>query len=97
MNIAFTPARYEHTTRFVGRAPWDVSRVGELLVGAHRAAWLECRHQNLTAGVDIYNLEAEVYSAGMEKSDGNGIPVIYQPLLIGKRRRDSLLHRRLYG
>jgi uroporphyrinogen decarboxylase len=81
MKIAFTPAVYEHAARFVGRTPWAVSRDAELLFAAHRAAWLEYRHQVLTVGIDIYNLEAEAYGAVIEKPDGNGIPAVHQPLL----------------
>jgi uroporphyrinogen decarboxylase len=81
VKIEFTPAVYEHAARFVGRTPWEVSRNAELLFAAHRAAWLEYRHQVLTVGIDIYNLEAEAYGAVIEKPDGNGIPAIHQPLL----------------
>jgi len=81
VKIAFTPAVYEHAARFVGRTPWEVSRDAELLFAAHRAAWLEYRHQVLTVGIDIYNLEAEAYGAVIEKPDGNGIPAVHQPLL----------------
>jgi len=81
MKISFTPAVYEHAARFVGRTPWEVSRDAELLYAAHRAAWLEYRHQVLAVGIDIYNLEAEAYGAVVEKPHGNGIPAIHRPLL----------------
>jgi len=89
MKIAFTPAVYEHAARFVGRTPWEVSRDAELLFTAHRAAWLEYRHQVLTVGIDIYNLEAEAYGAVIEKPDGNGVPAILQPLFA--RLEDGLI------
>lgn len=81
MKIAFTPAIYEHASRFVGRSPWDVSRDPELLFQAHRAAWLEYHHQVLVVGIDIYNLEAEAYGAKIVPSGGDGIPAVERPLL----------------
>ena len=81
MKIAFTPAVYEHAARFVGRTPWEVSRDADLLFAAHRAAWLEYRHQVLAVGIDIYNLEAEAYGGIIEQPTGNGIPAIHRPLL----------------
>jgi len=81
MNIAFTPAVYEHAARFVGRSPSQVSRDPELLFQAHRGAYLEYRHQPIAVGIDIYNLEAEAYGAKVEQVEGDAIPAIYQPLL----------------
>ncbi len=81
VKIPFSPAVYEHAARFVSRSPWEVSRDAELLFAAHRAAWLTYRHQSLTVGIDIYNLEAEAYGAVVEKPDGNAVPSIHRPLL----------------
>jgi uroporphyrinogen decarboxylase len=81
MKIAFTPAVYEHAARFVGRTPSEVSRDAKLLFQAHRAAYLEYRHQPIAVGIDIYNLEAEAYGAKVEQVEGDAIPAIYQPLL----------------
>ena len=81
MKISFSPAVYEHAARFISRSPWEVSRDANLLFAAHRAAWLEYRHESLTVGIDIYNLEVEAYGAIVEKPDGNGVPAIHRPLL----------------
>src|ERR1035441_9899618 len=81
MRIAFTPAVYEHAARFVGRTPAEVSRDAEILFQAHRAAYLEYRHQPIAVGIDIYNLEAEAYGAKVEQMEGDAIPAIHQPLL----------------
>jgi uroporphyrinogen-III decarboxylase len=74
MKIPFTPSIYEHAARFAGRSPWEVSRDPELLFAAHKAAWLEYRHQPLVVGIDIYNLEAEAYGAAIIAASDNGIP-----------------------
>ena len=79
--VPFTPVVYEHAARFVGRTPWDVSRDPELLFHAHRAAFLEYRHDVIAVGIDIYNLEAEAYGARVEIAEGDAIPAIHEPLL----------------
>ncbi|HRZ54303.1 MAG TPA: uroporphyrinogen decarboxylase family protein [Candidatus Paceibacterota bacterium] len=79
--IPFTPVVYEHAARFVGRTPWEVSRDAELLFEAHRAAFLEYRHDVIAVGIDIYNLEAEAYGARVEIAEGDAIPAIHEPLL----------------
>ncbi len=80
MKIPFTPVIYEHAARFVGRSLWDVSRDPELLLAAHRGAYLHYRHQVITVGIDIYHLEAEAYGAKVEKTSEEGIPAILKPL-----------------
>lgn len=76
MKIPFTPSVYEHAARFVGRSPWEVSRDAELLYEAHKAAWLEYRHQPVVVGIDIYNLEAEAYGARVVPASDDGIPAV---------------------
>ncbi len=76
MKIPFTPSVYEHAARFVGRSPWEVSRNPELLYEAHKAAWLEYRHQPVVVGIDIYNLEAEAYGARVVPASDDGIPAV---------------------
>ncbi len=80
MKIPFSPSVYEHAARFVNRSPWDVSRDPELLFAGHRAAWQEYRHSPIVVGIDIYNLEAEAYGAGISVPGDNGIPAIHEPL-----------------
>ncbi len=80
MKIAFTPVVYEHAARFVQRTPWEVSRDEQLMFEGHRRAYLAYHHQVIVVGIDIYNLEAEAYGATIEKSVGDGIPAIHEPL-----------------
>ncbi|MFP4055826.1 MAG: uroporphyrinogen decarboxylase family protein [Candidatus Brocadiia bacterium] len=81
MKIPFAPSVYEHAARFVGRTPWEVSREPELLVAAHRAAYLAYRHEPVVVGIDIYNLEAEAYGARVTAPGGTGAPAITRPLV----------------
>jgi uroporphyrinogen decarboxylase len=80
MKISFAPSIYEHAARRIGRTPWDVSRSGELMYLAHRAAYLEYHHAPVVVGIDIYNLETEAYGAVVGEPPGLGIPAIEHPL-----------------
>ncbi|TVR65874.1 MAG: hypothetical protein EA427_17245, partial [Spirochaetaceae bacterium] len=62
---------------FIGRTPWEVSRDGRLLQEAHQEAYRFYRHQPVTVGIDIYNVEAEAYGATVEGSDGTEVPSIH--------------------
>lgn len=83
MAIPLSISVYEHAARLIGRRPWDVSRDAGLLLEAHSKAYSLYRHFPVILGIDIYNLEAEVYGCTVVEPDGNGIPSITTPLFSG--------------
>lgn len=80
MRIPLSLSVYEHAARLIERSPWDVSRDGELLLQAHRAAYRLYHHFPVTVGIDIYNLEAEAFGCRVQRPEGTGIPAITEPL-----------------
>ena len=80
MKIPFSVSVYEHAARIIGRSPWEVSREAELMLRAHREAYLLYGHFPVVVGIDIYNLEAEAYGCSVVRPQGDGIPAITQPL-----------------
>ena len=78
--MKFAPSVYEHAARFLNKSPWQVSRDEELMYKAHAAAYEAYRHEPITIGIDIYNLEAEAYGATVDEPSGNNIPTIGKPL-----------------
>lgn len=74
--MRFSPGIYEHAAALIGQTPWAVSRDGQLLAEAHRTAWETYRHPLVVVGIDVYNLEAEAYGAGIRPPTGNNIPSI---------------------
>ena len=78
MKIPFSVSVYEHAAALIGRTPWHVSRDGELLLQAHRAAYERYGHFPVVVGIDIYNLEAEAYGCVVHRPDGNETPAITQ-------------------
>ena len=80
MRISFYPSVYEHAAYLIGKTPWEVSRSGELLFFAHRAAYLRYRHSPIVVGIDIYNVEAEAYGCIVSKPRGNEVPAVIELL-----------------
>lgn len=76
MTPEIIPAVYEHAAALIGRSPWAVSRDENLLVEAHAAAFHRYAHRPVVVGIDIYNLEAESYGAGVDPPQGNAIPAV---------------------
>lgn len=74
--MQFSPSVYEHAASLIHKAPWQVSRDGELLFQAHNEAFHLYRHSPVIIGIDIYNLESEAYGAKIDEPEGNGIPAI---------------------
>ncbi|MFO7724256.1 MAG: uroporphyrinogen decarboxylase family protein [Oceanipulchritudo sp.] len=74
--MQFSPGIYEHAAALLGRSPWEVSRDGHLLAKAHQAAWERYRHPLIVVGIDVYNVEAEAYGAGVPEPRGNNMPSI---------------------
>ncbi len=78
--IPFSPSVYEHAAFLIGCTPWEVSRDVDLIVEAHRAAFVEYRHSPIIVGIDIYNLEPEAYGAQVTPGS-EGMPAIREPLV----------------
>jgi len=78
----FVPAVYEHKAALVGRSPSEVCRNGALL---HEALLRELEIYDpdvLTAGVDVYNVEAEALGCPVRYfEDSNDVPAVASPLL----------------
>ena len=72
---------YEHAAALIGRTPWEISRDAELLFRAHAAAHRLYRHTPIIPAIDHYNLAPEAYGAVVTRVEGNGVPVITEPLL----------------
>ena len=71
--IPFVPAIYEHGARVIGRAPAEAARSPKLMAEAALESFDRYRHDLVSVGVDIYNIEAEAF--GCEVSDGEGASI----------------------
>ncbi|OGO29699.1 MAG: hypothetical protein A2Z16_08460 [Chloroflexi bacterium RBG_16_54_18] len=95
----FEPFPYDHAASLVSLRPWEVSRSPELLFRAFKAAIERYHLSHIVLGIDIYNLEAETLGCVVAEPDGNGSPLISQPICsshveIQKLRLDFDRHSR---
>ena len=74
--VFFTPSVYEHAAALIGKTPLQVSQGADLLFRAHSEAFRLYLHSPVVVGIDIYNLEAEAYGAGISTPGGYGIPAV---------------------
>jgi uroporphyrinogen decarboxylase len=78
----FVPSIYEHGAALLGRTPSQVSRDADLMAEAALAAYRTYRHDLVTVGIDIYNVEAEAFGCTIRRyEEGPFIPgVVSHPL-----------------
>ena len=79
--MKFEPISYEHAAQLIGRTPWEVSRDPVLLADAHVKAMETYRYPRCVVGLDIYNVEAEVYGSGVMDAGPGGVPAIGLPVI----------------
>jgi len=77
----FVPSIYEHGCRVIGTTPVDTSRSADLMAKAALASYETYRHDLVTVGIDIYNIEAEAFGCKVSSGADNSIPgIISHPL-----------------
>ncbi len=81
MNIKFAPTIYEHAAALIGKTPSEVASSASLMTEAHLCAYETYRCDNISVGIDIYNVEAEALGCKLVKHGDNSIPSIDGVLL----------------
>ncbi len=79
----FVPSIYEHGARLLGKSPGEVSRSAELMAEAAVTAFRTYRHDLVTVGIDIYNIEAEAFGCRLSEGPGKSIPGVTNHPLAG--------------
>lgn len=88
--MKFEPISYDHAAGLIGRSPWEVSRDADLLASAHQRAMEAYGCDGCVVGIDIYNVEAEIYGCQIVEPSGNGVPTAGEPILSGLEQILSL-------
>ena len=70
----WVPSIYEHGALLLGRSPGEVSRDAGLMADAATASYRTYRHDMVTVGIDIYNIEAEAFGCALSSGEGKSIP-----------------------
>jgi len=77
----FVPSIYEHGARVLGRRPTEAARSAALMAEAALASYELYRHDLVTVGIDIYNIEAEAFGCKVSDGSGDSIPgILSHPL-----------------
>jgi len=79
--VPFAPTVYEHGARILNITPSRLARDAELLCKSQLAAYEMYRHDIVTVGADIYNIEAEALGSRVIYYEDNTIPSIEQILI----------------
>jgi uroporphyrinogen decarboxylase len=88
--IPFVPTIYEHAAALIQKTPSEVARDPALIVDAQLSAFEKYRHDLVTVGVDIYNVEAEALGCKIKYFESTDIPGIKEILLHEKERLHHL-------
>ncbi|NSW90699.1 MAG: uroporphyrinogen decarboxylase family protein [Firmicutes bacterium] len=78
--IPFIPTIFEHSARIINRTPSETALSEELLEEAQVQSYLLYKHDAVTVGIDVYNIEAEALGCEVKFHEDNSIPgVIFHP------------------
>jgi len=79
--IPFVPTIYEHGAKVIGETPSRVAQNEDLIVKSQLASYEMYRHDLISIGVDIYNIECEALGAEVSFSDNEDLPSINETLV----------------
>lgn len=88
--VPFVPTIYEHAGALIAVSPSKLSQSSELIVDAQLAAYEKYRHDLITVGVDIYNIEAEAIGCKVDFFESNDIPGIQQGIIESKTKLSDI-------
>ena len=79
--IPFVPTIYEHAASLMHVAPSRMSTDMELIIQGQLAAYEVYRHDLISVGVDIYNVEAEALGCSVSHHGGKTVPSLINTLI----------------
>ena len=72
--VPFMPTLYEHCASLIDKTPSQVAQSKELLIKSQITAYEAYRHDLVTVGLDIYNVEVEALGGNIIFPENNEIP-----------------------
>jgi len=88
--IPFVPSIYEHTARVIGRSPSEVAKDEDLIVEGQLRSYELYKHDLVSVGIDIYNVECEALGAKVNYYNDQTIPSIKELMLENKKNFSQL-------
>ncbi len=78
--VPFMPTLLEHAALLTGQVPSRCATDAGRLEEAHVAAYRTYRHDLVTVGIDIYDIEAEALGCGVRFQDDGSVPgIVHRP------------------
>ncbi len=87
--IPFVPTIYEHGAKIIGKTPSQVAQCQKLIAQSQLEAYKLYRHDLISVGMDIYNVEAEALGARVLYYDNADLPSVSDVLV--KEKKDLAL------
>ncbi|MBN1623222.1 MAG: uroporphyrinogen decarboxylase family protein [Clostridia bacterium] len=79
--IPFIPTIFEHSARVIGKTPSEIAQDEDLIVESQLACYEIYRHDLISIGVDIYNLEYEALGAKVFFPENEELPSISETMI----------------
>ena len=79
--VPFVPVIYEHAASLIGVNTSDLARDEALILKGQLAAYHLYKHDLVSVGVDIYNIEAEALGCKVNFFDDFSVPSISEPIV----------------
>ena len=79
--VPFVPVIYEHAARLLGISTSSLARDENLIVEGQLKAYELYRHDLVSVGVDIYNVEAETLGCKVHFFDNMSVPSVEGPVI----------------
>jgi uroporphyrinogen decarboxylase len=82
--VPFVPVIYEHAAALIGVTPSQMAKSADLIVQGQLKAYEIYRHDLVTVGIDIYNIEAEAIGCSVKYFEDDAIPAVDGHVLADK-------------
>lgn len=86
--VPFVPSVYEHGARLINQPPGPVSRDAESMAQAALKAYELYRHDIVTVGIDIYNIEPQAFGCEVSQAEDGSVPGVKTHPLANADSRD---------
>ncbi len=88
--VPFVPTVYEHCARILGKTPSQTAQDVDLLAESQLACYELYRHDIISVGLDIYNIEAEALGLKVVYPENEALPSIHGVLIESARDLEVL-------
>lgn len=89
--IPFIPTIFEHSARVIGKTPSQIAQDEDFLVESQLACYELYKHDLISVGVDIYNVEYEALGAKVKFPENDELPSTNEIMVTCEKDIDNLV------